>query len=248
MKAVLATFGRELRAYFLSPKSYIVWFLFLGINGLVFATIVSYLSDPRMAGGQPLQPLDLFFTYFWWLLLLAVVPMLTMRLLAEERSTGSIEVLMTAPVTEDQVVLGKYLAALAFYACLWLPTATYALILRSHSEVDWGPVAAGYLGFLLIGAFFLAVGVFASSVTRSQLLAAVLGVVLLAVFLPGAALLEGLFQGTWGEQVLAMINPLAHQDDFAKGIVDSRRLVFYLSGTVFFLFLAGRSLASNKWS
>jgi len=245
MKAVLATFNRELRAYFLSPLAYVVLFFFLVVNGFVFAIIVDYLNDPRAPAGQPL---DYFFTAFWWLILLAAVPALTMRLLAEERNSGSIEVLMTAPITENQVVLGKYLGCLTFYVFLWLPTVLYGVVLETYTEVDWGPVAAGYLGLFLIGALFLAIGLFASALTRNQLIAAIITFALLLLLILGVALVQNLIDTPWLQNTLAYMNALDHQEEFSRGIVDSRRLVFYLSGTVFFLFLTARVLENNKWS
>jgi len=245
MRAVLATFTRELRAYFLSPLAYVVLFFFLVVNGFIFTIIVDYLNDPRAPAGQPLE---YFFTAFWWIVLLFMIPALTMRLLAEERNSGSIEVLMTAPVTEDQVVVGKYLGALAFYVFLWLPTVLYGVILEAYAEVDWGPVAAGYLGFVLIGAFFLAIGLLASALTRNQLIAAIITFAVLLLLTLGVTLLEGLIDASWAKSTLSYLNVISHQDDFARGIVDTRRLVYYLSGTVFFLFLTARTLENNKWS
>jgi ABC-2 type transport system permease protein len=245
MKAVLATFNRELRAYFFSPLAYVVLFFFLVINGFVFAMIISFLNDPRSPAGRPL---DLFFggTLFFWLLLLFIAPVLTMRLLSEELRSGSIEVLMTAPVTEGQVVAGKYLAALAFYLFLWLPTLAYAGVVAYYSEVDWGPILAGYLGILGIGALFLSVGLFASAMTRSQLLAAIITFALL-IFFFSFGLLENLVNNEAVREAFGYLNLWSHMDEFAKGIVDTRRLVYYLSGTLFFLFLTSRALEDRKW-
>ncbi len=245
MKGAVATLARELRAYFFSPLAYAILTLFMLVNGFVFWVIVSFLSDPRARIGAPLE---LFFgqTVYFWLVLLCIVPVLTMRLLAEERKSGTIEVLMTAPVTETQVVLGKYFAALLFYLCLWLPTLVYVAIIARHGQVDAGPVAAGYLGVLGVGALFLAVGLFASSVARNQIVAAVLTFVLL-VLLFSFGLLGNLVSGDVLKKVFSYLDLWQHMDDFAKGLVDTRRLVYYVSGTAFFLFLATRFLAANKW-
>jgi len=245
MKGALATLSRELRAYFFSPLAYAILTLFLLVNGFIFWVIVSFLSDPRARIGAPLE---LFFgqTVYFWLVLLCIVPVLTMRLLAEERKSGTIEVLMTAPVTETQVVLGKYFAALLFYLCLWLPTLVYVAIIARHADVDPGPVAAGYLGVLGVGALFLAVGVFASSVARNQIVAAVLTFALL-VLLFSFGLLANLVTGEVLKRAFAYLDLWQHMDDFAKGLVDTRRVVYYLSGSAFFLFLATRALAANKW-
>jgi ABC-2 type transport system permease protein len=245
VKGALATLTRELRAYFFSPLAYAILTLFLLVNGFIFWVIVSFLSDPRARIGAPLE---LFFgqTVYFWLVLLCIVPVLTMRLLAEERKSGTIEVLMTAPVTETQVVLGKYFAALLFYLCLWLPTLVYVAIIARHADVDPGPVAAGYLGVLGVGALFLAVGVFASSVARNQIVAAVLTFALL-VLLFSFGLLANLVTGEVLKKAFAYLDLWQHMDDFAKGLVDTRRVVYYVSGSAFFLFLATRALAANKW-
>lgn len=245
MSAFLATLSRELKAYFFSPLAYVVLAALLLVNGFVFWLIVSFLSDPRAAVGAPLE---LFFgqTFFFWLVLLFMTPILTMRLLSEERRSGTIEVLMTAPISEAQVVLGKYLAALVFYVALWLPTLAYAGVIARYSSVDWGPVASGYLGIIGVGAVFLAVGVLASALTRSQLIAALLTfVILVPLFTFG--LLENLVNGEVAKQVFGYLNLWQHMDDFAKGIVDTRRLVYYATATGFLLFLATRTLAVRKW-
>ncbi len=245
MKGILATLIRELRAYFFSPLAYVVLTLLLLVNGFVFWLIISFLSDPRAQIGAPLE---LFFgqTIFFWLVLLFVAPVLTMRLISEERRSGTIEVLMTAPVSEGQVILGKYLAALLFYVFLWTPTLIYAAVVDYYGTVDWGPVASGYLGILGIGALFLAVGTFASTLSRNQLVAAVLTFALL-VPLFTFGLLEQLFNSEALKGVFEYLNLWQHMDDFAKGIVDTRRLVYYLSATLFFLFLAARGLEVKKW-
>lgn len=245
MRAVWATLQRELRAYFFSPLAYVVLFFFLVVNGFIFAAIISYLNDPRAPAGPPL---NVFFggTIYFWLILLFLGPVLTMRLLSEELKSGSIEVLMTAPVTEGQVVAGKYLAALAFYLFLWLPTLAYVGIIAYFESVDWGPVAAGYLGILGIGALFLAVGTFASALSKNQLVAAIITFALL-ILLFSFGLVENLVSAEAPKRVFGYLNLWEHMDEFSKGIVDSRRIVYYLSATVFFLFLASRALEDRKW-
>lgn len=245
MSAMIATLQRELQAYFLSPLAYVVLTVFLLINGFVFWLIVSFLSDPRAAFGAPLE---LFFgqTFFFWLVLLFVVPVLTMRLISEERRSGTIEVLMTAPVTEGQIVIGKYLAAMLFYMALWAPTVVYALVIDRYGELDWGPVAAGYLGVVGIGALFLAVGVFATTLTRSQLVAALITfLILMPLFTFG--LLESLTNSATLKEVFGYLDVWQHMDEFGKGIVDTRRLVYYVSASLLLLFLAARSLELKKW-
>jgi ABC-2 type transport system permease protein len=153
---------------------------------------------------------------------------------------------MTAPITEAQVIAAKFLAAVTYFLFLWLPTVAYSVVIAYYEAVDWGPVAAGYLGILLIGSLFLSVGIFASATTKSQLVAfmmtfaVVLGLILLALF-------EEMLTNETVKQALSYVNLWNHLDEFSRGIVDSRRLVYYLSGSFFFLFLASRALADKKW-
>lgn len=245
MKAVLANLVRELRAYFFSPLAYAVLTFILFINGYVFWLIVSYLNDPSAGAGAPLE---LFFgqTIFFWLVLLFVTPILTMRLISEERRSGTIEVLMTAPVTSGQVVAGKFLAAFLFYAFLWSPSLVYVGIVQYYSEVDWGPVAAGYVGILGIGGLFLAVGLLGSAFARNQVVAAVTTfAVLILLFTFG--LLADLVNQPALKEAFGYLNLWQHMGDFAKGIVDTRRLVYYGSVGFLFLFLAARVLEARKW-
>jgi ABC-2 type transport system permease protein len=242
VNGALATFRRELRAYFFSPLAYIVLFFFMAVNGIIFIYLIGELSDPRSPGGPP-------FSYFFratWLMLLLIAPVLTMRLVSEELRSGSIEVLMTAPVSEGAVIAGKFLAALTFYAFLWAPTLAYGLMISAYQKVDWGPIFAGYVGVLLIGSLFLAIGIFSSATTKSQLLAAMMTAALLfLLFLFGV--FEQMVNNDTAKQALGYIGIWNHIDEFASGIVDTRRLVFYLSGTLFFLFLASRALEDKKW-
>lgn len=245
MSAVLATLRRELQAYFYSPLAYAVLALFLLVNGFVFALIVGFLNDPRSGIGAPMQ---LFFgqTLYFWLVLLFVAPVLTMRLLSEERRSGTIESLMTAPITAGQVVAGKYLAALAFYVFLWLPTTVYVALLARQISIDPGPVLSGYLGILGIGALFLAVGVFASGLSKNQIVAA-LATFALLVLLFSFGLLESLTNSATLKKAFGYLDLWSHMSDFAKGIVDTRRLVYYGSTTLFFLFAAAKTLEAKKW-
>ena len=245
MRAVWATFVRELRAYFFSPLAYVVLTCFLLVHGVTFSTIVGFLTNPRAPMGPPMQ---FFFgaTFLFWLAMVFIGPVLAMRLIAEERRSGTIEVLMTAPVTEGQVVAGKYLGALAFYVALWLPTLGYVAVLTRYSAIDWGPIAAGYLGVLGVGALFLALGIFASALTKNQLIAAILAFAMtFGIILLG--LLESLVNDEALRSVFSYLNVLQQMEDFSKGIVDTRALVYYATMSLFFLFLTSRALEARKW-
>lgn len=243
MSGFLATFKREMRAYFVSPLAYVIATFVLLVASILFGVIVLYLSDPQAPAGRPF---DVFFGMAW-LLVLFVTPFLTMRLLAEERKSGSIEALMTSPVTEMHVVLGKYAAALAFFAFLWVPTLLFAGIVAYHTELDWGTVAAGYLGILGVGAVSLAVGLFASAMTKNQIVAGVVTFAILFVFFWVFGWMEdrageGGLKAVWGH-----LNLLKPMDDLAKGIVDTRALVYFVSIAALFLFLTARALEAKKW-
>jgi len=246
MRKTWAIIRRELIAYFSSPLAYIVMTAFLLMQGYIFYLIVSFLNNPQTPA---MTPLRLFFggTIFFWLFLLFVVPVITMRLIAEERRSGTIEVLLTSPVTEAQVVVGKFLAAMAFYLALWLPTVLYVVILARHSKIDLGPVAAGYLGVVLLGFMFLAVGTLASTLSTNQLIAAIIAFAAM-VLLFSIGLVEQLMtSSSVVRDALAYMNLWTQMDDFAKGIVDTRHVVYQLSMGALFLFLAAKSLEVKKW-
>ena len=246
MRALVATFQREMRAYFVSPLAYLVMCFFLVYNGIIFIIVISFLNDPRSGGLE--RPMDqLFQGFFFWIMLAFITTVLTMRLISEELRSGSIEVLMTAPITETQVVVGKYLAAVAFYCALWVPTVAYAFIIGRYARVDWGPVAGGYFGIFCLGTLFLSVGVLFSALTKSQLLAAVMTFVVQVAVLFLIGLLDNLFNGEVLKQAVGYVNLLGHMEEFHKGIVDSRHLIYYASAIFFFLFLASRALEDRKW-
>jgi gliding motility-associated transport system permease protein len=245
MRKSLALVRRELVAYFSSPLAYVVLTAFLFFNGYVFWLIVAYLNNPRT---QAMAPLKLMFggTIFFWLFLLFLVPVITMRLLAEERRTGTLEVLLTSPVSEAQVVTGKFLAALIFYLFLWLPTLVYVVILASYSHIDLLTVAAGYLGVTLLGVLFTSVGLLTSALARNQIVAAIFAFAVLVVLF-SLGLLQQLANAPALQGALSYMNMWDHMDDFAKGLVDTRHIVYLLSLAGLFLFLATKALEARKW-
>jgi ABC-2 type transport system permease protein len=240
---------RELAAYFLSPVSYLVLALFLLIQGYSFWLFLSILSARPSEHGAVLQ---YFFggTFLFWLFVMFLAAVITMRLVAEERRSGTLEPLMTAPLGEASVIVGKYLGALGFYAALWLPTLLFIVVLRAYSPEgaapDVGPIASGYLGTLLVGASALAIGLFFSTLTRNQILAAVLSFVTLAMLLLVGALGDALVRsGPWAG-LLRHINLFRQMEDFGRGIVDSRPLVYHAGIIVAALFAATRALELKR--
>jgi ABC-2 type transport system permease protein len=246
MRKTWAIVRRELIAYFSSPLAYIVMTAFLLMQGYIFYLIVSFLNNPQTPA---MTPLRLFFggTIFFWLFLLFVVPVITMRLIAEERRSGTIEVLLTSPVTEAQVVIGKFAAAMAFYIALWLPTVIYVVVLNRHSEIDLGPVLSGYLGVLLLGFLFLSVGTLASTFTDNQLIAAIIAFAAMIALFSLGLVDQLLISSSPIKSALAQMNLWTQMDDFAKGIVDTRHVVYQLSAGALFLFMATKSLEVKKW-
>ena len=243
MKPLLALLKREFLAYFFSPLAYVVLTAFLFINGYVFYAILLSLNSPDV----PRQELmALFFrNVFYWIFMMLVSSVVAMRLVSEERKSGSIEALLTAPVGEGTVVAGKFLGGLSFFLFLWLPTVLYPVALSRFGHIDFGPIAASYLGIALFGALFIAAGTFASALTKNQIIAAIVSfVMILALFLAGV--FRELVSDPKLREGLAYLNLIEHMDDFARGLVDTRRVVYVLSAVVFFLFLATKALQGNK--
>lgn len=242
MRKWLAIVGREWRAYFFSPLAYVILAAFLVMNGLIFYAIVAFLNAPNAPKGQAL--VYLFTNTYFWLFNLFVVPIIAMRLFAEERKSGTIEILLTSPVSETEAVLGKFAGALGFFLTLWAPTLIYVWILRAQTSIDLGPVASGYLAIALLGTYFLSIGTFASTLTKNQIVSAILAFgMLIPIFSVG--LLESMLD-PGKRELVSYFNLWDHMEEFARGVVDSRRLVYYLSATAFFLFLSIVSVGAKK--
>jgi ABC-2 type transport system permease protein len=181
-------------------------------------------------------------------ILLLVMPLVTMRLFAEERRSGTIELLLTYPVRDGAVLIGKYLAALTLYATMIAGTLAYPAIIVwiARAGVEWGPLLTGYIGLLLMGAMFLAVGLFASSLTENQIVAAVVTFGILLIFWIIGWTAE-FATGALGV-VLTHLSILEHNDTFAKGVLDTKDIIYYLNFTALALFLTLRSLESRRWN
>ena len=193
-------------------------------------------------------------TYFFFVL---VPPILTMRCLAEERRTGSLEVLMTAPVRDFEIVIGKWFAALVFFGLLWFPTLPLLGILASESflgtSLSYGPVLSTYVGLFLLGSMLLAIGIFSSSLTDNVLLASIVSMILnLGLIQAPAVLHPYLLQWFGNSYYVTVFNEQSNVFDhlsnwFGRGQIDSSKIFFYVGGTIFFLFITIRSLESRKW-
>ncbi len=226
---------RELYAYWASPIAYLVASAFLFLCGIFFVGGVTRSQDATLQSMFGSLSIALIFC----------APVLTMRLLSRERDIGTIELLMTAPVRDWEIIAGKYLASLIFYAGMVVVTGLYIPVLIAYGDPDLGTIGAGYLGLLLLGSAMLALGVLASSLTRNQVVAAVIGIVAsVSVWL--LDILSGIF-GSGLRETISYLTPSGHYYHFIDGIIDTRDVVYYASATFVFLFLASKVLEARRW-
>jgi ABC-2 type transport system permease protein len=257
IKSWLAVVRKELTVYFSTPIFYITGFFFLLLAGYFFYTNILYYSIISLQVAQQasnpavaaqLNPMQMVYRPLFGVLgiiLLFLVPFITMRLLAEEKRSGSAELLFTYPLTDWAVISGKFGAALLVYLILLAFTTSYALVFGLITRLDWGALGTGYLGLVLLGAACLSLGLFASSLTENQIVAGVVAFALLLLFWI-IGWLHGLGVGALGE-VLTYMSLLNHYEKFTRGVIDTRDLVYCLSFIYFFLFLTKRQLESRRW-
>ena len=240
-------FKRELWSLFVTPLAWVLITTFLMVQGVhVFILVAQYATTVDLGEGGPIPA---FFgrTVLFYLPLLFICPLLTMRLFSEERRSGTIEALLTAPVGTLGVTLAKYAAALVTYALMWAPTLLYVVIIGKTGDVDWRAVAASYLGVLAVGAGFLAIGTMTSALTQSQLTAAVLSAMaILFLFIVGVG---GEYVADSGpvHDACAYVSVWSHMNDFSQGIIDLRRLVFDATLVAVPLFITTRAVESWRW-
>ena len=248
MKIFWTLLRRELASYFLSLTGYVIIAAVTLLTGLSFVVLVQNLgTDP-----SPMPVTEMFYrTYFFWLIVLLATPVITMRTFALEKASGTLETLMTTAVGDAQVVAAKFLGALIFYLVAWLPLLACLFIVRhftNQNALDAGTVGGMFLGVLLVGALFIALGCFASSLTRSQMAAAMiafaLGVSLFALGFLAEALPA---TAQWQARVISYFGLFEQMRDFARGVVDTRTVTFYASATFLFLFLTLRVVESRRW-
>ena len=249
MRNIWAIFKKELRAYFTSPIAYVVFTVFLLLSGWFFYNTTAafntsamhymrynFAAEEMSVNEMVIRPLF----YNVSIILLLMLPLFTMRLYAEEKKQGTIELLQTAPIANIQLVFGKFLGALFVYALMLAFSFTYPVILHIFGTPDWGPILTGYLGMLLMGAAYIAIGSLCSALTDSQIVAAVIsfGVLLFLWVVSWASHFVGSAIG----DVLSYISIIDHFEDFTKGIIDTKDVVFYLSFIIFSLFLTNETL------
>jgi ABC-2 type transport system permease protein len=236
MRHLLTILSHEIRMLMVNPSTYIAAVLFLAVMGFIFSGILeNYSATP-----QETSPATVFFQYFW-LPVFFMVPLLTMKCLAEERRLGTLETLLTTPVTTAEVVIGKFGAAYLLYLLLWASTGGFFYLLHRFAGdarfLDPGPLIGGYVFVAVSGMLFIAVGVFASSLARNQAIAGIGAFALLFSLISGLSFVEGMT--VLNLEVLAPVKAAVeyaqvfeHLDDFSRGVLDTRQILFYASGTI----------------
>ncbi|MGE5646300.1 MAG: ABC transporter permease subunit [Acidobacteriota bacterium] len=253
MKNIWVIFRKELRSYFASPIAYSVMALYSVIFGFFFYSAVKYFQQAAFRSQMMGQsfPMNINEMIVRPVLMnvsvigLFLIPMITMRLFAEEKRSGTIELLMTSPIRDIELILGKWAAALALYAVILAVSALNLVFLFLYGKPDWKPVVIGYLGLLLQGGCLLAIGTFISTLTRNQIIAGVAGfcVSLLLWVLEWTTA----FESTVSSKILSYLSVVTHFEPFSKGVLDSRDVIFFVSAIFLGLFLTARSTESLRW-
>jgi ABC-2 type transport system permease protein len=251
MHNVIAIARKELRSYFASPIGYVITWLFALLFGWFFYNYLRYFvtasEQMMMGGGTPNvnQHMIAGLLQNAAVIILFVMPMITMRTYSEEKRSGTIELLLTSPVTDVEIILGKFFGAMGLYAAMLAVTLLYIGMLFFLGNPEWKPILAGYLGLLLMGGCFISVGLLVSSLTKNQIVA---GIATFAVFLFLWVInWIGEGAGPTGREIVSYLSITQHFDDFARGVIDTKHLVYYLSFITFGLFLTAKSVDSERW-
>ena len=252
MRNIIAMADKELRSYFASPIAYIIIGLFSLLFGWFFymyLTVFVRQSEQMMQFGGGAANINQQMIRGVLLnsavIILFVMPMITMRTYSEEKRSGTIELLLTSPITDLQIILGKFAGALLLYVAMLLVTMLYMGILFVYGNPEWRPIAAGYVGLLLMGGCFISAGLLISSLTKNQIVA---GMATFAVFLMLWVInWIGESAGPATQAIVSYLSITEHFDDFARGIIDTKHVVYYLSFITFGLFLTAKSVDSERW-
>jgi len=253
MTNIFAIVRKEWRNYFASPIGYVVigfyallfgYFYTVGLNWFIRQS----MAGPQMGGGGAMNINQMMIRYVFMnstVIMLFLVPLITMRTYAEEKRSGTIELLMTSPVTDFQIVLGKFLGAMSLYAGVIGITVIHMAVLFLYGNPEWKPILSGYLGLLLLGGCMVSVGLLCSSLTRNQIVAGMSAFAILLLFwvldwvgglLPPSA-----------EAVIGYLSLTGHSEDFLRGVIDSQHVIYYLSFITFGLFLTAKAVDSERW-
>ncbi len=255
MKNIATITAKELKSYFISPVAYVITTVFLVITGYMFYSRISSFSlycFKMMNYSKALETLNINYNVlrqsFSTMIttIMFMMPIMTMRIIAEEKKNKTMELLMTSPVTISEVVFGKFFALLILYAGMLLITIYMPLYASYYSKVDWGPIISGYVGMLLLGSVFLAIGIFASALTENQIVAALISFAFILIFV----LIDWAANLADGQVaiVLKYLSLSSHSYNFFKGVIHSKDVVFYLSFVAFGLFMSFRVIESKRWT
>jgi ABC-2 type transport system permease protein len=253
MSNILAIAHKELKSYFASPIAYVVIAFFAVLYGYFYVVMLAYfqrvslqmgagMGGPQAANVNEMMIRPLMQNVL--ILVLFIMPMVTMRTYAEEKRAGTIELLLTSPLTDWQIVLGKFLGALALYGITLAVTLIHMAILFVYGNPEWKPIATAYLGLFLFGACFISLGMFISSLTKNQIIA---GMATFGVFL---FLWVINWIGSFYPSIEGITNYLSvvqHAEDFWKGVIDTTHLIYYVSFIAFGLFLTAKSVDTERW-
>jgi len=257
MRNITAIIGKELKSYFVSPVAYVVMAGFIVPAGWFFFNLLAqfnrmltmYQAFRRPDILQQFNLNDMVMTPFLYnltIVLMFIIPLITMRLFAEERKLGTEELLLTLPLRTSEVVIGKFAASFIFYLIILALTAIYPILLFAFGNPEAGPILVGYLGLFLLGTSFIAVGIFASSLTENQIVAYVVSFVAILMFFIIGWPAQTVGASTLGE-VLSYLSLVEHFTDFSKGLIDTKHIAYYITFILFCLFLTKRSFESLKW-
>lgn len=246
MRTCWVQFKRELGAILLSPIAYVFLFCMTLLNGWAFQTAAGFMEE----GARFSSIMQVFFLlFFFWFGLILMIPILTMRVFSEEYKSGTIEMLLTAPIREWEVVLAKFLGTFVFFLLIWLPPLlfymSYQALTKSHFPVDWTSLGLSYAMTAFIGMFYISIGIFASSLTKNQIVAAIISFSAISLIF-FVNFLQGRTNNPHLVELINYVSCYSHMRTFTMGFFDSRPVVFYLSGTVLFLLLTERTLAVRK--
>ncbi len=230
-------YKRELRSYFNSPVAYVVIIVFLAIIGWFFSSNL-FLSNVASL-------YIMFDSFLVKILFMVFAPAITMRLLAEEKKSGTLELLTTKPVSDADIILGKFLAAWTLLAATLVPTLFYFFTVTSLGDLDFGPVCTGYLGLVLLGGVYVALGILASSLTENQIIAFIIGFLVVLGFFMLDKVVMYAPQGF--ASTLEFLSTDYHYSGIARGVIDSRNIIYFLSVISFTLLLSVVSLERRKW-
>ena len=252
MRNIAAIAQREVNAYFVSPIAYVlIGFFALLFGWFFYVPLAFFIQQSSQMGMNPTQALNINQMLVGptlmntTVIMLFLFPLITMRTYAEEKRSGTIELLLTSPVTDVEIIIGKFLGAMLLYAAMLAVTMLHMAILFIFGDPEWKPIATGYLGLLLMGGCFLSLGLFISSLTKNQIVAAM---ATFAVFLMLWVInWISTFVGPTTQTVLQYLSLTEHFDDFAKGVIDTKHVIYYLSFMAFGLFLTAKSVDSERW-